>query len=305
MPKIRLNPRRIVGLATGRTAGWGGIRSGNIAYRSPQKGEFILRFSLNAFIVGGATRRRQRKNRLPLAILTIEANRLMHSTYKGPIEIVTLTAGAYSIRLARPALPDSLLDEPEVLARNKLDDAMPYWAFVWPSAFLLAEAVARRGPPAPGDPALLEIGCGLGIAGVFALQHGYRVVFSDEDREALAFAARSAAENGHAPARYQTLRIDWREPAPRRFGLVIGSDILYEKKLAPTLACFLESTLADHGVALVADPGRASASTFPEELARVGLACATESLSVETSEFDLVRGSIYSVSRPEARRTKA
>ena len=231
----------------------------------------------------------------------IEASRSVITTYKGPTEIITICAGAHSVRVARPKFPDRLLDEPAVLERNRLDDAMPYWAFVWPSAFLLAEAISRLDRPEHGR--LLEIGCGLGIAGMFALKHGWKVVFSDEDLEALAFASRSAAINGHEASTYQTARINWKMPAPERFRLVIGSDILYEKHLAPTLACFLRSILDDGGAALVADPGRASASSFPDEVERVGLVCRREQLRVETSEFDLVSGWIYHIRWPSLHST--
>ncbi len=37
-----------------------------------------------------------------------------------------------------------MLDDPGVLAWNRRDDYMPYWAYLWPGAYLLAEAVAAE-----------------------------------------------------------------------------------------------------------------------------------------------------------------
>ena len=56
----------------------------------------------------------------------------------------------------------------------------------------------------PGDAPIeaLEIGCGLGLAGLVALARGLRVQFSDYDRAPLDFVARSAAENGFDAGRF-------------------------------------------------------------------------------------------------------
>ena len=71
---------------------------------------------------------------------------------------------------------------------------MPYWAYLWPGAYLLAEAVVREPWPEPVDGRILlealEIGCGLGLAGLAALARGLRVQFTDYDQAPLDFVAR-------------------------------------------------------------------------------------------------------------------
>ena len=64
--------------------------------------------------------------------------------YAGPVMVTTLAFGGYPVRVVRPADPDRLLDDPGVLDWNRRDDYMPYWAYLWPGAHLLAEAVARE-----------------------------------------------------------------------------------------------------------------------------------------------------------------
>jgi hypothetical protein len=64
--------------------------------------------------------------------------------YEGPTATSTLVFGGTEVRLVRPADPDRLLDDPGVVAWNRHDDYMPYWAYLWPGAYLLAEAVARE-----------------------------------------------------------------------------------------------------------------------------------------------------------------
>ncbi len=84
----------------------------------------------------------------------------VESPYDGPVREETVRVAGRAIRLVRPGDPDRLLEDPEVAAFNERDDYMPYWAYLWPGAFLLGEALANGRWP-EGTPTL-EIGCGEG-----------------------------------------------------------------------------------------------------------------------------------------------
>ena len=58
--------------------------------------------------------------------------------------MTALEIGGRAIRVVRPGDPDRLLDDPAVLDWNRRDDYMPYWAYLWPGAYLLAEVVMRE-----------------------------------------------------------------------------------------------------------------------------------------------------------------
>ena len=105
--------------------------------------------------------------------------------YTGPVKITSLKFRGRTIQVVRPADPDRLLDDPLVRHWNERDDYMPYWAYLWPGALFLAEAVAREPWPlgttlAPPLRAL-EIGCGVGLAGLVAVSRGLSVCFTDYD----------------------------------------------------------------------------------------------------------------------------
>jgi predicted nicotinamide N-methyase len=204
-------------------------------------------------------------------------------------------AGGCVIKLVRPAEPDRLLEAPDVLAWNARDDYMPYWAYLWPGAFLLAEAVARE-PWSEGLTAL-EIGCGLGLAGLVALARGLNVRFTDYDETPLEFAARSAAENGFDPDRYATERLDWRALPDAHYPVILAADVLYERRLVPLVANLIDRMLAPGGVALVASPYRVAAETFDDHLRPLGLNCATENLTLPDTEMGPLRGTLYRVTR--------
>ena len=215
--------------------------------------------------------------------------------YNGPVRSSTIGIGGRPIVVVRPADPDRMLDDPAVLAWNRADDYMPYWAYLWPGAYLLAEAVAAE-TWKPGTPAL-EIGCGLGLAGLVGLHRGLRVTFSDYDGGTFGFVTRSAEANGFSAEAYSLRRLDWREPSAETFPVILGADVLYERRLVPLVVNVLAAMLAPGGLALIADPYRISAEGFPALALAAGLTCEAISVSAETKELGTVRGTLHRVTR--------
>ncbi len=219
----------------------------------------------------------------------------VESPYDGPAKTVTMALAGRSIQLVRPAEPDRLLDHPEVAAWNASEDYMPYWAYLWPGAFLLAEAIGRRDWP-EGTPAL-EIGCGLGLAGLVGLAVGLNVRFTDHDRTPLRFVERSAEANGFDRSRYSTARLDWRDPPADRYPLILGADVTYEKRLIPLVAGLLAAMLVAGGEALITDPNRVATGGLGDALDAVGLAHEVTPAEAETAELGRVRGTIHRIWR--------
>jgi predicted nicotinamide N-methyase len=223
------------------------------------------------------------------------------TNYRGPVVVTRAEVGGRTIHIVRPAEPDRLLDDPAVVEWNRRDNYMSYWAYLWPAASMLAEAVTRApwlDPPAGGPPLeVLEIGCGLGLAGLAALARGARVIFTDIDQAALEFVARSAAENGFARARFELRLLDWRDPPEERFPVILGADVIYEAPLVPVVANLLGALLAPGGVSLIASPYRASADLFPAALRSCGLLCRTEPARARAEDGRFVDGTIYHVMR--------
>ncbi len=221
------------------------------------------------------------------------------TSYSGPVVVDTYQVGGHTIRLVRPTDPDRLLDDPAVIAWNRRDDYMPYWAYVWPGAYLLAEAVVREPWPVAGagesPPEALEIGCGVGLAGLAAMAVGLRVQFTDYDEASLDFVKRSVDANGFDPARCILRRLDWRELPDAKFPIIIGSDVIYEARLVALVANLLSKLLASGGVALIATPYRRSAESFPAALASAGLDCRREAVTTRAEDGQVVRGILYRV----------
>ncbi len=191
-------------------------------------------------------------------------------------ELVIAGTRVELFQLADPnALADAL--SPEDFAE---DERFPYWAELWPSALALASFLLRRRVGAGLD--TVELGCGLGLAGVAAALNGARVLFTDFEPDALAFARANHALNLGAPGR--TRLVDWRAPpADLAAPLVLASDVLYERRFLDPFLATLGQVLRFGGTALVAEPGRAVAEGTVEALESQGF---TRELHLEEVELN-------------------
>lgn len=221
--------------------------------------------------------------------------RTTRAAYQGPTCVTALTFGGRTIQIVRPAEPDVLLDDPAILARNAADDYMPYWAYIWPGAYLLAGVIARESRPR--GLRALEIGCGLGLAGLVAIAGGLRVEFSDYDPEPLDYVRRSAQASGFDPDSFSTRVLDWRNLPDERFPLIIGADVLYERKLVPLVVGVLETMLEPGGQALLAGPYRVATEDFLPRVAAAGLQCHAEAITAQTEQGASVCGTLHRVWR--------
>lgn len=203
--------------------------------------------------------------------------------------------GSLALDVFHIADPNALSDsvDPE---RFEEDERFPYWAELWPSGLALASFLGSSG--GPWDVEAVELGCGTGLAGVAAALRGARVLFTDFDSDALAFARANHALNLGTPG--ATLAVDWRCPpdglsAP----LVLASDVLYERRFLEPFLATLRGVVAPGGVAFVAEPGRRIAEGTVERLEAAGF---SRDLHLVETE---VRGLAHSIWIHELRRVRA
>jgi predicted nicotinamide N-methyase len=157
-----------------------------------------------------------------------------------------------TIELLRVTDVDTLLDRiPAVQYRP--DERLPYWADLWPSSLALAQylwdAADVQGLEA------LELGCGLGLAGIVASLKGAHVTFTDYEADALAFTRYNALRNGCTDAKVRHL--DWHSPQlSQTYALIIASDLFYERVNFPPLLRVLHMALAPSGQFILTEPNR-------------------------------------------------
>ena len=172
-------------------------------------------------------------------------------------------APAEAVAIVRPEKPGELLEN--WCSRADLSVPIPYWAEIWPAARALAQHLAA-GPPLAGR-SVLDLGCGLGLAGIAAGLRGGAVLFADNHADALTFA-RMNAEAAGLDAVF--LAADWRAAAwARPFDLVLAADVLYDRSDHEPLLDLLPVLLAAGGVALFGDPHREASARFFDDWRRL------------------------------------
>jgi predicted nicotinamide N-methyase len=189
----------------------------------------------------------------------------IHQRYRTCREL--LQVGRLEIDFTRIADPDRVLDDAAAAeGKSPNQPQVPYWAELWDSASGLAAWLANASQPlavshrSTRDQRVLDLGCGMGLAGCAAAALGAHVTFADLEPLALLFARLNSL-----PWRDQTdaRRVDWRRDSlGRTYDLILGADILYERSQWEHLDGFWRAHLAPDGAVLLGEPGRQTGEQF-------------------------------------------
>lgn len=119
---------------------------------------------------------------------------------------------------------------------------LPFWAKIWRTAFLVSYFVQRL---EPAGKSMLEIGAGVGVAGLFAAARGFSVTITDIHPDALLFTRIAALKNGLAE-RVTVRRADFSaDRLDERYDYILGSEVLYLEDHYRALVKFLAAHLKD------------------------------------------------------------
>jgi predicted nicotinamide N-methyase len=210
----------------------------------------------------------------------------------------TVTVGDVALTIETPPDLDELLER--AAARDpQAVDAIPYYAILWPAARGLAEYLWRQRAELSGA-RVLELGCGLGLPSILAARLGAQATATDFHPETGEWLQHNAALNGVTLAYRQ---LDWNEFLAKRseiggqgsdgtgrpsatsvflpqspdlrsptsdFPLIIGSDLVYERRHIPALVCAIDALCAPGGHAVIADPGRDNLDLFVASMEQDG-----------------------------------
>lgn len=180
--------------------------------------------------------------------------------FDGNTVIESLHLARAELRICRIANTDRLLEAVDDESFS-IDEQLPYWAEIWPSAVALAEYLLNQDDLNGLE--VLELGCGLGIAGLVAAKRGAHVTLTDIDTDALAFARYNAQLNNLSPI--HTEPFDWRSTTKiGTFDRILAADVIYETRWLDPVATVIKRLLKPNGKAIIAEPGRSVANQFTE-----------------------------------------
>lgn len=159
--------------------------------------------------------------------------------------------------------------------------AFPFGLLIWESAQALAAALVAD-PSIVAGKTILEVGAGVGFPGIVARSLGAAAVRqTDNLTQALTLCQVNAAENGVDGIELAVANWDaWTDD--RKYDLIIGSDVIYERTAHAPLAAILDRNLAPGGRALIADPGRQDTPLFLNELAEAGWKSARRQRTIDS-----------------------
>ncbi len=165
--------------------------------------------------------------------------------------------------------------------------AWPLFGLLWPSGTRLAERMAVHSVDAQEH--ILEIGCGLALASIVAHRRGADVTASDCHPLAAGFLQRNVRLNGLPPLPY--LHGQWGSDAvvpiiatSKRYDLIIGSDVLYERDSKGDLATYIADKAAPVVEVWIVDPDRSNRSAFSQRMLALGFSLQEERLDIAASQ---------------------
>lgn len=182
-----------------------------------------------------------------------------------------LKIGEIIIKLNTVVNPENLFDQ--LIQRGEqhkdvIDENIPYWAELWPASVGISHYIVENSFSFEGK-SVLEIGCGLGLAGICANYVSAKVLMTDYLEEAIEMACENWELNfDDAP---NVIQFDWRKPdLKQQFDIIIGSDILYDQSNFPFLLKLFSEIIQEDGMLILSDPKRSHARNFIKELESLG-----------------------------------
>jgi len=206
-----------------------------------------------------------------------------------PVALVlaTIAVERDEVKVVMPSSEEDVVNALSACGRARDD---PHWADVWHGSVALAREITRR-PELVRGKRVMDLGCGVGLAGIASALAGAReVVMSDREERALWCALSGCKANGIKDVReiprewnspdgielpkvmtfddvrdsgsscvVSAAKVDWFEPekAPSGFDVVLACDVLYNPDAVDaiaTLALKLFEGTDGGGTFVLADP---------------------------------------------------
>ena len=197
--------------------------------------------------------------------------------YRTKHELIAIR-GAHSLEI-RSLLDRQQHADPlgEAAALGISSAAWPLFGLLWDSALQLAALMAVR--PMVAQERILEVGCGLALASLVSHRRGADITASDCHPLAATFLLENLRLNGLQPLPYRHGHWSAAPDLPARpgrpivegrFGLIIGSDVLYERDQPGHLSSFIERHALPCAEVLIVDPDRGNRPAFSRRMAAAG-----------------------------------
>jgi predicted nicotinamide N-methyase len=181
---------------------------------------------------------------------SLEQFRQDYDTESFPVRI-----GQHELHFLKPKAIDRFIDPDDPMTE------FPMWAKFWEASVVLTHYMA--GLPVAADRRILELGSGLGVAGIVAAVIGHAITLTEHNPDALNFLRANTGLNGCD--RTAIHHLDWFHPDLKgRFDLIIGSEIVYQDSAVEAFGSLFKKHLAPQGRVVLAERIRTTKTLFFE-----------------------------------------
>lgn len=200
------------------------------------------------------------------------------------VDEISVPVGSLDVRMLAPR------------CREESDSRISFWWGITSAAIALARHLEAGG--SLSGRRVVELGCGLGLAGITAGLKGADVLFTDYVAEALEFAHKNAQMNGLTDQTVKSALLDWEDPGEvEPFNIVLGSEILYDYFFHGSLIKLLKTILGPGGTIVLADRKRLVVTRFLGRLVDMGFRCVETRSQVALPGFPEQEISIFTLDR--------
>lgn len=145
----------------------------------------------------------------------------------------------------------------------------PIFGVVWPSSVALANYLLQYDLT---NKRILEVGCGIGLVSLLLNHHLADITATDIHPEAESFLLENVLLNKGSAIPFTRASWDSVDTGMGEFDLVVGSDLLYERKNIVSLAEFINRHAKSGKEVIIVDPGRGNHASFSKKMIKLGYA---------------------------------
>lgn len=125
----------------------------------------------------------------------------------------------------------------------------PFWIKIWEASIVLADHLIRM--DIGKGKKILEIGAGMGVAGLFLGALGHRVTITDYEDDALALLRMNAEHNGLDNVSVR--KLDWNSPdLTSKYDIICGSELVYNEAFIEPIMNMFRNYLKPNGTIFMA-----------------------------------------------------
>ena len=144
-----------------------------------------------------------------------------------------------------------------------IDEKIPYWAELWPSAIAMSQYLIENSDLIHGK-SIIEIGSGLGLPSIVASEFAAEIICTDYIQESLDFAKTNYLLNYPTDEKIKFEILDWRNMCDihAKYDIIIASDVAYERKAIADLENCLIQLAHENTLVFLSEPNRDMAVEF-------------------------------------------